>query len=352
MNDTASGDRYLVPALQRGMQLLGQFSRDERELTGAELSRRLDLPRASVFRLLQTLEQMGFVERVGDSASYKLGIAVLRLGFEYLASMELTEHGRPIIDALCGATGLSSHLVVRDGREVVFVAKASGRSLMINSIQVGARLPAHATVLGRVLLGGNTLADLGRMYGEGSAGGLHPADTDHAGRPQGADRRGCPAWLWRQPGRLRIRHLDDCRAGVRRAPAHRGGGQRDHSRAAVRSADPGRHRRAGLRHGRPVVATHQPPAAAAGPAPPTPSGKNPGMTHSKPRITVGELVVRFLENCGTRAAFGVISIHNMPMLDAFHTRVARSVSCRRAARPGPATWPMPMPASPARWAPA
>jgi acetolactate synthase I/II/III large subunit len=38
------------------------------------------------------------------------------------------------------------------------------------------------------------------------------------------------------------------------------------------------------------------------------------------QITVGELAVRFLEQCGTRAAFGVISIHNMPILDAFHTR--------------------------------
>jgi DNA-binding IclR family transcriptional regulator len=164
MTEPTAGDRYLVPALQRGMQLLAQFSRDERELTGAELSRRLDLPRASVFRLLQTLEQMGFVERVGESASYKLGIAVLRLGFEYLASMELTEHGRPIIDALCGTTGLSSHLVVRDGREVVFVAKSAGRSFMFNSIQVGARLPAHATVLGRVLLGGISMDDLVRLY--------------------------------------------------------------------------------------------------------------------------------------------------------------------------------------------
>lgn len=145
-------DRYQVPALQRGLQLLAQFTRDERQLTGADLARRLALPRASVFRLLQTLEQLGFVERVGDSAQYKLGMAVLRLGFEYLASMELTELGRPIIDDLAGATGLSAHLVVRDGREVVFVAKAVGRSFMFNSIQIGARLPAHATVLGRILL--------------------------------------------------------------------------------------------------------------------------------------------------------------------------------------------------------
>jgi DNA-binding IclR family transcriptional regulator len=157
-------ERYLVPALQRGLQLLGQFSRDQRELTGAELSRRLGLPRASVFRILQTLEQMGYVERVGESAHYKLGMAVLRLGFEFLASMELTELGRPVIDDLCAATGLSSHLVVRDGREVVFVAKAVGHSFMFNSIQIGARLPAHATVLGRVLLADLSAAELAELY--------------------------------------------------------------------------------------------------------------------------------------------------------------------------------------------
>jgi DNA-binding IclR family transcriptional regulator len=114
--------------------------------------------------LLQTLEQMGFVERVGDSANYKLGVAVLRLGFEYLASMELTEHGRPILDALSVATGLSAHLAVRDSREVVVVAKSTGRTVQFNSIQVGARLPAHATVLGRVLLGGQTLDQLHALY--------------------------------------------------------------------------------------------------------------------------------------------------------------------------------------------
>ena len=53
------------------------------------------------------------------------------------------------------------------------------------------------------------------------------------------------------------------------------------------------------------------------------------MTISPTRITVGELAVRFLEQCGTRAAFGVISIHNMPILDALHTRgVIRFVSAR------------------------
>lgn len=159
-------ERYTVPALQRGLELLGCFSRQTPALSGAELARRLGLPRASVFRMLHTLEQAGFVERVGDSSHYRLGLGVLRLGFEYLASMELTEHGRPVIEALRDQSGYSAHLVVRDGREVVFVAKAPGRSAMFQSIQVGARLPAHATVLGRLLLADLSLADLGALYPE------------------------------------------------------------------------------------------------------------------------------------------------------------------------------------------
>jgi DNA-binding IclR family transcriptional regulator len=164
-NDSA--DRYVVPGLQRGLHLLAQFNREQRELSGAELSRRMGLPRASVFRLLQTLELMGFVERAGDSANYRLGVAVLRLGFEFLASMELTEQGRPVLDALCVGSGFSAHLVVRDQQEVVFVAKALGKASLfnfINSIQVGARLPAHATVLGRVLLAGLTPEELAGLY--------------------------------------------------------------------------------------------------------------------------------------------------------------------------------------------
>lgn len=157
-------DRYHVPALARGLQLLSQFSREQPELSGAELARQLNLPRASVFRMLCTLEQAGFLERCVDGVHYKLGLGVLRLGFELLASMELTELGRPVIEELRERSGYSAHLVVRDGREVVFIAKVAGRSSLFQSVQVGARLPAHATVLGRVLLSDLSAGELAALY--------------------------------------------------------------------------------------------------------------------------------------------------------------------------------------------
>jgi DNA-binding IclR family transcriptional regulator len=159
--------RYNVPALARGLEVLSYFNHERRSLSGAQLAKLAQLPRASVFRMLHTLEQAGYVERLGEQGahpSYRLGVAVLRLGFAYLNSMELTEQGRPVIESLSDACGHSAHVVVRDGREVVVVAKALGRLATFHAIAVGARLPAHATVLGRVLMADLSLLDIEQLY--------------------------------------------------------------------------------------------------------------------------------------------------------------------------------------------
>ncbi|SEL67736.1 transcriptional regulator, IclR family [Pseudomonas sp. NFIX51] len=157
-------DKYIVPGLERGLLLLCEFSRRNRTLTAPELARRLALPRSTIFRLLTTLETMGFVTRSGNE--YRLGMSVLRLGFEYLASLELTELGQPLLAHLCDRLNYPSNLVVRDGRSIVYVAKVSPPSVFSNAVNVGTRLPAHATVLGRILLEDLSLAELRELYPE------------------------------------------------------------------------------------------------------------------------------------------------------------------------------------------
>jgi DNA-binding IclR family transcriptional regulator len=163
-NDTA----YRVPGLERGLKILTEFSPREPVLGAPELSRRLKIPRTTVFRLLQTLESLGFLERADKDRNYRLGVAVLRLGFEYLSSLELTDLGLPIIEALRDDTGLTSHIVIRDGRDVVFVAKAQSHAPIFSSVKVnvGTRLPAYATTHGQVLMGDMTLDDLKKLYPE------------------------------------------------------------------------------------------------------------------------------------------------------------------------------------------
>src|SRR5471032_1096211 len=158
---------YIVPGLERGLKILAEFSPREPVLGAPELSKRLKIPRTTVFRLLQTLESLGFLERADKDRNYRLGVAVLRLGFEYLSSLELTD-GLPIIETLRTSTGLTSHILIRDGRDVVFVAKAQSQEPIFSSVKVnvGTRLPAHATTHGHVLMGDLSLDELRELYPE------------------------------------------------------------------------------------------------------------------------------------------------------------------------------------------
>jgi DNA-binding IclR family transcriptional regulator len=170
LSDSRKGEdaeRYLVPGLQRGLEILRCFRRDRQQISAADIARELHIPRSTVFRLMTTLEHLGFLERSRDGRDFRLGSAVLTLGFEYLASLEVTELGRPVLERLRDKTGFNAHLVIRDGREVIFVLKVNAPSMFTGGVTVGTRLPAHATVLGRVFLAHLDEAALDALYPDG-----------------------------------------------------------------------------------------------------------------------------------------------------------------------------------------
>jgi len=154
--------RYNVPGLERGLRMLQLFDRAYQLLNPAEMARALAIPRSTAFRLAQTLELLGFLQREGER--YRIGAAILRLGFEYIASLEIADLARPVIERLRDDSGLSSQLVIRDGREVVVVLKASPPTTFATNVTVGTRFPAHATILGRVLLMDASDETLGALY--------------------------------------------------------------------------------------------------------------------------------------------------------------------------------------------
>lgn len=156
-------NRYNVPGLERGMQILMLFDRTRRTITAPEITQSLGIPRTTVFRLLQTLQTLELVVPA-EGGAHRLGPAVLRLGFEYIASLEITELARPVLERLRDTTGLAAQLVIRDGRDVVVIMRLPGPSAFQSSVSVGTRMPAHATVLGRVLLAGLSREALRDLY--------------------------------------------------------------------------------------------------------------------------------------------------------------------------------------------
>ena len=162
-----TAQKYIVPGLQRGLEILRVFSRDRTEIGAPEIAKKLGIPRSTVFRLIQTLEYMGFLEKVKNSSDFRLGVGVLSLGFEFLASLEVTELARPVLEQLRDDTGYSAHLVIRNGWDVVFVVKAAAKTTFASSVNIGTRLPAHGTILGRMLLADLSEAELKQVYPTG-----------------------------------------------------------------------------------------------------------------------------------------------------------------------------------------
>ncbi|WP_341899119.1 IclR family transcriptional regulator [Ferrovibrio terrae] len=160
--------KYIVPALAQGLAVLALFSRQRPSLSAPDIAQELQLPRSTVFRLLHTLQAMGFVRREDDERQFKLGPAVLGHGFEYLASLDIVEAAQPILQRLRDETGLSSHMAVADGREIVYVARYPARTTISSTVNIGTRFPIHATVMGRMLLVEHDDAALQALFPEDS----------------------------------------------------------------------------------------------------------------------------------------------------------------------------------------
>ena len=159
-------NRYMVPALEKGLNMLLLFGQQRGELSFTQVCQRTGMPKASAYRTMQTLEQMRFLDRNTASGSYRLGISVLRLGFDYLSAMDIVQIGQPIIQRLRDTTSYSAHLCVLDGRDVVYVARASAIGELPAGVSVGTRLPAHCTAIGRVLLMTMPEQELSSLYPE------------------------------------------------------------------------------------------------------------------------------------------------------------------------------------------
>lgn len=155
---------YIVPALERGLLLLQAFSKDKPVQSLGILAKELDLPRATTFRLANTLEHLGFLIRDEESGEYRVGAAALKLGWTYLTGLELPEIAYPFLSDLRYRTGASVHMSVREGTEVVYVSRLAAQAALSSNIRVGSRLPAHASTMGRALLQDLEDEDLFELY--------------------------------------------------------------------------------------------------------------------------------------------------------------------------------------------
>lgn len=157
--------QYNAPALEAGLHILELFGRGIERLRLSEIAREIGISRSSAFRLVYTLQALGYLDRDEETKSYRLGARVLALGYSFLASKDVVEIARPVLERLRDETDCSSHVGILDGGEVVYVLRIASRQPVATNITVGSRLPAYATTMGRMLLAYRSAAEVKRLYG-------------------------------------------------------------------------------------------------------------------------------------------------------------------------------------------
>jgi IclR family pca regulon transcriptional regulator len=151
-NPIAARRREVMGGLAKGLEVIRAFTREQPALTLSQIAAAAGLPAATARRCLHTLEEIGYITRSGRT--FLLRPKVLELGAAYLESMNIETLTHTHLEDLARRTGDSAALTVLDGTEIVYVARASVRTLVRLEAHVGSRLPAFPTSMGRVLLGG------------------------------------------------------------------------------------------------------------------------------------------------------------------------------------------------------
>lgn len=143
-------DKDYVSSLHKGLSVIRCFDREHKQLTLTEVANLTSMTRATARRFLLTLKVLGYVET--DGKLFWLTPKVLNLGYSYLVSQPLIELVQPYTKELCDAIGESCSVSVLDFPDVVYVARTLTHQIMSVSLNVGTRLPAFTTSMGRVLL--------------------------------------------------------------------------------------------------------------------------------------------------------------------------------------------------------
>lgn len=147
------GERtHLNRSLAKALVAIDTLAASPGGLTALELGRALRLPRATVYRILATLGDHGYVERADGTRAYRLSLKLLDLGSRVLQGMDLLERAQPILRDLHRGCLETVHLAICEGGRMVYLYKLEGTGPFTMKSRVGASMPMHSTALGKAVL--------------------------------------------------------------------------------------------------------------------------------------------------------------------------------------------------------
>ncbi|CAB4604226.1 unannotated protein [freshwater metagenome] len=139
-----------VKSASRVMAILELVSTHPQGLTLSEICEKIGMPKSSTHELLSVLEHRNFLQL--DHKKFRIGIRVFELGQTASRNLDILKAIRPGLKWLSSQYSMTTQFGILEGNEVIYLSKIKNVSGISVESQVGSRLPAHATALGKVML--------------------------------------------------------------------------------------------------------------------------------------------------------------------------------------------------------
>lgn len=139
-----------VRSVERALNIIEALNRDE-EMGITDLSKELNLNKATIYRLVTTLRLQGYVEQ-GKGDKYKLTFKLFELGSKIVNRLGIHKTASPYLEELAAATKETVNIAALEGNNVYYLDRIESREPLRLGMDIGSRFPAHCTALGRILL--------------------------------------------------------------------------------------------------------------------------------------------------------------------------------------------------------
>ncbi|RXJ71604.1 IclR family transcriptional regulator [Veronia nyctiphanis] len=138
--------------LVRGFELLKLVVKTGRAVSSAYLAEELDLPKQTVHRIAQQLEEQGYLKREPNGKKFSVGDEFRDMARDALKHSSLNSHRKIILSDLSKEVGETCNLTILDGNEILYLERVETNWPYRIQLPVGKHYPLHCTASGKLFL--------------------------------------------------------------------------------------------------------------------------------------------------------------------------------------------------------
>jgi IclR family KDG regulon transcriptional repressor len=168
-----------VKSADRVLDIFELFAEVQESMSLTEISRSLNMPASSTYKLLKNMHARGYLETDRHEKMFYLGHKIFEIGTRYVQKTNLAVEFQQVAERIVDEVNESVFLSIRNGDKVLYIGEKQSSHPIRFVSHLGMKLPLHATAMGKVLLSSMNSEEAEQLYSNEELGSLTERTVQH-----------------------------------------------------------------------------------------------------------------------------------------------------------------------------